>query len=163
MQNPLLGYPSLSHFLDFRHQQYPAPVRGLGTGSAPSSPSPLFMYSALRQQTLTSRGSSSGSSPSPPSGATSAITMGKSFTIDAILGLGGANKLDCGAEKCMATDLSTGAKHPEAATVSAVLHHPLQASYGVRRPSQGEFVRRLTSFLAVVRLVSLLYTPVSIL
>ncbi|KDR15934.1 Homeobox protein not2 [Zootermopsis nevadensis] len=132
MQNPLLGYSSFSHFLDFRHQQYPLPVRGPAIASAPASPSPLFMYSALRQQAVTSRSSSSssgGGSPSPP-------TMGKSFTIDAILGLRDANKLDCAAGKCMATDLSTGAKHPEVATVEAVLRHPLQASYGVRRPSQ---------------------------
>jgi hypothetical protein len=143
MQNPLLGYSSFSHFLDFRHQQYPPPVRGPALGSAPSPPS-LFMYSALRQQALTSRSSSSsssgGGSPSPPSSAT---TMGKSFTIDAILGLRDANKLDCGAGKCMATDLTTGAKHPQAASVEAVLHHPLQPSYGIRRPSQGEFVRQI--------------------
>jgi hypothetical protein len=141
MQNPLLGYSSFSHFLDFRQQQFPPQVRGPAIGSTPSSPSPLFMYSAFRQQAVTSRSSSSsGGSPSPPS---SAGNMGKSFTIDAILGLRDANKLDCGTGKCMATDLSTGAKHPEAATVAAVLHHPLQASYGVRKPSQGEFVRSI--------------------
>ncbi|XP_033610768.1 homeobox protein Nkx-6.1 isoform X2 [Cryptotermes secundus] len=137
MQNPLLGYTSFTHFLDFRHQQYPPPVRGSATGASGPSPSSLFMYSALRQQALTSRSSSSGDSPSPPISATSSSTMGKSFTIDAILGLGDANKLDCGVGKCMATDLSTGTKHSEtAATVSAVLHHPLQASYAVRRSSQ---------------------------
>ena len=160
MQNPLLGYPPFPHFLDLTHQQYP-PGRGPGAGSAASSPSPLFMYSALRQQALTTGGTASGNitgdssssgSPSPPSSATSSSAVGKSFTIDAILGLGDANKFDCAA-KCVATDLSTGAaargvatpgRHAgvserATATVAGVLH-PLQASYGVgtcRRPSQG--------------------------
>jgi len=141
MQNPLLGYTSFSHFLDFRHQQYQAPIRGSAIANTSSSPSSLFMYSALRQQTVTSRSSSSAGSPSPPSSATSASTMGKSFTIDAILGLGDANKLDCAAGKCMAADLSTGAKHPKGARVAAVLHHPLQPTYGVRRSSQRKFLK----------------------
>lgn len=139
MQNPLLGYSSFSHFLDFRHQQYQPAIRGSAIANT-SSPSSLFMYSALRQQAVTSRSSSSAGSPSPPSSATSASTMGKSFTIDAILGLGDANKLDCAPGKCMAADLSTGAKHPKAARVAAaVLHHPLQTAYGVRRSSQRKF------------------------
>lgn len=140
MQNPLLGYTSFSHFLDFRHQQYPPAA----TGTTAQPPSSLFMYSALRHQALASRSSSSsGDSPSPPISATSSSTMGKSFTIDAILGLGDANKLDCGVGKCMATDLSAAGKHSQAATVAAVLHHPLQASYGVRRSSQGKYVRSI--------------------
>ncbi|XP_069679781.1 homeobox protein Nkx-6.1 [Periplaneta americana] len=158
MQSPLMGYSTLTHFLEMRQQQCPIAGR---TPVTPSSPS-LYMYSALRQQAMTAGtsgnmigDSSSSGSPSPPSSATSSSTMGKSFTIDAILGLGDANKLDCGTAKCVATDLSTnatsagargtvaGARHPgvserAAATVAAVLH-PLQASYAVttcRRPSQ---------------------------
>ncbi|KAJ4451495.1 hypothetical protein ANN_02958 [Periplaneta americana] len=168
MQSPLMGYSTLTHFLEMRQQQCPIAGR---TPVTPSSPS-LYMYSALRQQAMTAGtsgnmigDSSSSGSPSPPSSATSSSTMGKSFTIDAILGLGDANKLDCGTAKCVATDLSTnatsagargtvaGARHPgvserAAATVAAVLH-PLQASYAVttcRRPSQGLncYVRQVT-------------------
>ncbi|XP_066991058.2 homeobox protein Nkx-6.1-like [Anabrus simplex] len=95
MQNPLLSYPALSHFLDLRHQQFPATASAATGGSPPpAGPPSLFMYS--RQ----------------PASSTSA---GKSFTIDAILGL------DCGGRsKCeaRATDLSAAAAAAAAVAAS---------------------------------------------